>query len=229
MDEPSNHQVGLTNRNNNSPPNNTSHKTPVSEIIANKIRKAIKPSPSSRKDPEAFVLESSLREILSQERVQQVLDEIHEQHPEKPSITLGEVFSTSRDVGRLKILATLVYDGQANRLSDFVDSNIWDNDLPVTDSNGVFKDWPELFCDAFVARQYLFLAPIIDFECMKHEVFEGPIPMPFLDLLNGPDKGAHGQVSKVRIHQDYQKWGERTVCTLTTIDETAEADFRAEM
>lgn len=213
MDGPNNHQVGLTNRNSNSTLNNTLRKSPISDIIANQIRKAIKPSPDSRKHSEAFVPESSLGEILSQERVQKVLDEVHDQHPEKHDTTVDEIFNTSRDASRLKILATLVYHGQANRLYDFIHSNIWDSDLPVADSNRVFKDWPELSCDGFVARQYLFLAPVIDFECMEHKLFEGPIPMPFLDLLDGPDEGAHGQVSKVRIHQDYQEWGERTVGT----------------
>ncbi|CEI60313.1 unnamed protein product [Fusarium venenatum] len=215
MDEPSNHQPGFTNANGKSPaaqPNDLLHERPVSQIIANRIRRAIKPSPEFYKKPEAFVLESSLREILSPERVQDVLDEIHEHHPEKPTINLDAIFDNAKRTGRLKILATLIYIKKTKRLHNFIAFNVWDDDLPLADSSEILKDWSELSCDGFVLKQHLFLPQVIDFECMKHQLFPSSIRMPFLDPLNGPDKGAHGQVSKVRIHENYQRWGERTRC-----------------
>ncbi|RFN45634.1 serine/threonine protein kinase [Fusarium flagelliforme] len=216
MGEPSNHhQPGLTNRNSESPytqQNNALPKRPVSQIIANEIRRAILPSPDFHKGPEAFVLECSLKEILNPERVQDVLDEIHDHHPDRPTISIDAIFDTSRGTGRLKILATLISLKKTKRLYDFIESNVWDEDLPVTDSSDVFKRWSETTCDGFVAKQYLFLAPVIDFECMEHKLFHSSIRMPFLNPLVDARKGAQGEVYKVRIHRDYQRWGERIRC-----------------
>lgn len=224
MDGPSNHELGLANGNGNSPPNTTLDKKPVSQVIANRILKAIKPEDTHHKSDEAFVLDSSLRDILSPESVQDLLDEIHERYPKKPPITLEAISGNTKLTSRLKILATLIHLGKTKRLHDFIAFNIWDGDLPLADSDDIFKQWSEPSCEGFVKWQYLFLAPVIDFECMEHKEFPSLIRMPFLDLLNGLDKGAHGQVSKVRIHQDYQRWGERTVRTYVALAEAMVAD-----
>ncbi|GKU07334.1 unnamed protein product [Fusarium langsethiae] len=215
MGEPSNHHPGLIHTNGNNPDAQTNNKLrggSVSQVIAEMIRSAIKPSPKYRNRPEAFVLECSLREILSPERVQSLLDEIHERRPERPRILLDAIFDKKGQTGLLKILATLVCIQRTKRLHDFIRFSVWDDHLPLTDSSEVLEDWSDLSCEGFVSKQYLFLPQVINFECMEHQEFPSSIRMPFLDPLRGLDKGAHGQVSKVRIHKDYQRWGERPRC-----------------
>jgi hypothetical protein len=134
-------------------------------------------------------------------------------HPEKPHINPQEIIGERGTGERLKIFATLLRMNKAKRLADFINTTVYDHHLPLSNSSEVFRGWSSLTSEYFIKYQYVFLPPTIDFDCMQHKKFHSSTRMPFLDLLDGKERGAHGQVSKVRIHKDYQKWGTRTVRT----------------
>ncbi|KAJ4111441.1 hypothetical protein NW768_011794 [Fusarium equiseti] len=184
----------------------------ISERVKERIYGAIKPSPEFDDTPEAFVPECDLKRILTRDTVQLVLDRIHHRYPDKPRVTLDAIFNDTIGTGRLKILATLIYIERTKTLHEFVTSNVWDHDLPLRKSSEFFNDWKGPWSRVFVEQQHLFLPQVIDFECMEHKKFVDSIRMPFLNPLVDPKEGAHGAVSKVRIHQDYQRWGGRTRC-----------------
>ncbi|RGP77017.1 kinase domain-containing [Fusarium longipes] len=165
----------------------------IRQTVSDRIHEAIKPTPEFYSRPEAFVLECDLKSILNRETVELVLDSIHRKYPDKPRVNPKAIFDDTRETGRLKILATLIYIERTKTLDEFVTSNIWDGALPLPRSSPVFSNWKGAWSREFVEGQYLFLPQMIDFD---------------LD----PNEGAHGVVTKVRIHQDYQKWGERTRC-----------------
>ncbi|KAJ4005493.1 hypothetical protein NW766_011042 [Fusarium irregulare] len=168
---------------------------PISKIVAQRIRDAIKPGPDFDEKPEAFVLECDLRRILTRETVQLVLDRILYKYPDR-SVSLDAIFNDTRGTGRLRILATLLYIGRTKALHEFVSFNIWDDALPLSKSKAPFVDLEGIWLKGFVEDQYIFLPQVIDFECMKHKKLRDPIRMPFLNPLVDPEEGAHGVVSK---------------------------------
>ena len=191
----------------------TSDTETIRQTIIEKLYEAIKPTPKFYNRPEAFVLECDLRQILDEETVQLVLDRLHDECPEKPRISLAEVLNETKGTGRLKILATLIYIEKTQPLYEFVASDVWDDALPLSSSHVFFSRRKGAWPREFLGGQYLFLPQTIDFECMEHKELHGSIRMPFLNPLDEQKAGAHGAVSKVRIHQDYQSWGRRTVST----------------
>lgn len=108
----------------------------------------------------------------------------------------------------LKVFATLILIGQVKRITQFLQLGVHDEMLPLTlKSNAdLFQNWGppdiEVFCD----RQYTFIAPIFNFTTMQHFEWDVLVRMPFLEPLNWETGGAHGQVSKVKIHPQHQAW-----------------------
>ncbi|KAH7174220.1 kinase-like domain-containing protein [Fusarium flagelliforme] len=192
--------------------NDPSDTRTIRQKVRERICEAIRPTPEFYNKPEAFVLECDLRNILSRETVQLLLDRIHCRYPHKPKVNLNAIFDDTNRTERLKILATLIYIEKTKSLHDFITSNVWDNHLPLSTSSGVFSNWKGAWSKEFVGGQYMFLPQKIDFECMEHKEFHESTRMPFLNPLVDPREGAHGVVTKVRIHHEYQEWGDRTRC-----------------
>ncbi|KAI6750623.1 hypothetical protein HG530_014519 [Fusarium avenaceum] len=180
--------------------------------IANKIVRALLPKHQSLKSPVAFIPQDDLVEILNPSVIQDLLDEAYKKDRSKTRILLHQIEGTKSKSGRYKILATLLLLDKIKYLRYFVHSHVWDDNLPLSETHMIFNNWKELTIDGFLDKQYIFLPHIIDFDCMQHIKLRSDIRMPFLDLLDGKKRGAHGQVSKVRIHKQYQKWGQRTRC-----------------
>ncbi|KAF4337520.1 hypothetical protein FBEOM_8618 [Fusarium beomiforme] len=182
--------------------------------ITNRIVKAILPKSQTPKSKVAFVPHDDLLEILSPSVVQDLLDEVYRKDNSKTRISPHQIDGTQSNLGRYRILATLLLVDKIKYLGYFVHLNIWDVNLPLSDTHIIFGKyhWKDHAIEGFLEKQYLFLPHIIDFDCMKHVKLNSDIRMPFLDLLDGQKRGAHGQVSKVRIHEQYQKWGQRTRC-----------------
>ncbi|KAF4448954.1 kinase-like protein [Fusarium austroafricanum] len=170
--------------------------------------------PNSEQSPVAFLPQDKLREILGPSVIQNLLNEAYTKDKSKTLISPAQIVGTESNLGRYKILAALLLIHKIKYISHFVYSNVWDVDLPISGAHRIFENhkWTDLAIDGFLAKQYLFLPYIIDFDCMQHVKLNSNIRMPFLDLLDGKKRGAHGQVSKVRIHKQYQKWGQRTRC-----------------
>ncbi|KAI8680664.1 Protein kinase domain-containing protein [Fusarium sp. Ph1] len=107
---------------------------------------------------------------------------------------------------RIKILATLILIEKVKHILRFLEHDVWDEDLPLFSDSAVFKGWKLGHVESFCHKQYVVLAPVFDFTTMKHNKFGLSLRMPFLERLVWESRGAHGTISKARIHQDYQFW-----------------------
>ncbi|QYS92816.1 Protein kinase domain-containing protein [Trichoderma simmonsii] len=77
--------------------------------------------------------------------------------------------------------------------------------MPKADPE-LFQNWGSAEIEVFCERQYTFIAPVFDFTTMQHFEWDTLVRMPFLKPLKWGNRGAHGQVAKVKIHPQHQAW-----------------------
>lgn len=186
--------------------------------IGSKIRDKRLPDTDSVDHTQRFLLECDLEEILTIDVIKEKLEErcvIDEL--EKRGFDLEEqILGVQHNSKRIKILAILVLIEEPAYITNFIDHGIWDKELPLDSGRCAefFTHWKEGHVDHFCQTQHSVLAPILDFTKTEgHYRFDQNTRMPFLDPLIWSEGGANGVVSVVRIHDQHQKWGSRSVRT----------------
>ncbi|RSL50902.1 hypothetical protein CEP53_008632 [Fusarium sp. AF-6] len=180
------------------------------EIVAKRIRLKLLPKDDDPDHPPRFLPLDDLESILSKEVVEEILCKA-----KGLGITGAEAVEIRKQIcgnrsepRRMKILATLILIGKVRYIRSFLDQDVWDNQLPlIHDLNEpVFQGWKPNHVESFRERQYRVVAPVFDFTTMNHGEFRLKAPMPFLERLEWKSRGAHGSISKVRIHPEHQCW-----------------------
>jgi hypothetical protein len=100
---------------------------------------------------------------------------------------------------------------QANLIIHFLNHCVYDEQLPLDDKAAVFQNWERLHIEIFCERQYMVTAPVFDFIVLQHFKWGKMFRMPFLEPLEWKARGAHGEIARVRIHPDHQRWGKHSV------------------
>ncbi|RSL76302.1 hypothetical protein CEP51_010085 [Fusarium floridanum] len=154
-----------------------------------------------------FLPQGDLDSILSEEVVCEIIAEALKTS-ETEAIEIRRKICGNRSEPRLiKVLATLILIEKVKYIRYFLDYNVYDDQLPLSPnySEAVFQNWKQSYIESFCERQYVVLAPVFDFRTLNHYRFGPKIPMPFLERLDS-QRGAHGTISRVRIHPDHQRW-----------------------
>ena len=128
---------------------------------------------------------------------------------DRPTEPCREICGESRGTSRIQILATLVFISKTKYITSFIKNAIYDDSLPILRNNDdVFSGWKEHHVENFIEKQYVLLAPVLTFnsDISRHYCLHDKSRMPFLEHLECTSDGAHGKISKVRIHPDHQIW-----------------------
>ncbi|KAH9241064.1 hypothetical protein K456DRAFT_1806554, partial [Colletotrichum gloeosporioides 23] len=158
-----------------------------------------------------FLPEYELEKILTVRVVKEIIEcarlngELERQVFDIEELILGGQHGSKRT----KIFATLVLIEEPAYITNFVKHHIWDDQLPLDPHADFFHDWKEGHVESFCQRQYLVLAPVLDFTTTKHCIFDRNVRMPFVNGLDWSKAqgGANGLVLMAAIHDRYQKWG----------------------
>ncbi|CAG9975532.1 unnamed protein product [Clonostachys byssicola] len=128
--------------------------------------------------------------------------------------------SGSKKGGRTRIFATLIRMCKPEHITRFINADIYDNDLPLSQealirimankfdapvsSDGESTKWRPFDVDNFMREQHVLLAPFLYLNCqtIQHYTFGNKIVMPFLKK-KPVGRGGHGQIFKVQIHEDH--------------------------
>lgn len=178
----------------------------LTSSIGSMIRRSLL-SEHSNEQERQFLPRGEMERILSYERVYTVLAEAGMRQ-----IDVGnDICGKSKDQKRIKILTILLLLEKLQYIVEFLQHEIFDNQLPLQRNSELFGNWRRPDIDNFLDRQYVVLAPVLDFTTMDHKSFPHGTPMPFLIPLEWTSQGRHGQVCKVKIHDQHQEWGQRSV------------------
>lgn len=137
------------------------------------------------------------------------------------------------DKSYTKIFAILVLIGRPARIMPFIDEGVCDADLPFArmplgggsiilrrksaqdEELRCFDKWDHLSMKKFEQYQWKFLAPFFERGSgrhIHHQILGPKVILPFTSYSLRSENGAFGQVSKVKIHSDYHKFGKDAVC-----------------
>ena len=113
----------------------------------------------------------------------------------------------------LKILAILIMIERAEYITRFIEHGIRDDKLPLllNYQAEIFRNWSPHETDTFCEKQYMVLAPVLDFTRGTHFEWDKNIRMPFIDKLEWKTSGAHGVIAQIKIHSRHQLRGTDSV------------------
>ncbi|KIL90353.1 hypothetical protein FAVG1_06083 [Fusarium avenaceum] len=173
-------------------------------LIGDMIRQSLMPQFSGDQSRQ-FLPQDEMERIMSFERIKAILTEAGVN-----KIDVGkDICGKGKTQKRIKILTILSLMEQPQYIKDFLKHGVFDDQLPIRSAAELFSDWRLPDADNFYNRQYVVLAPVLDFTTMDHKSFSPGTPMPFLIPLEWNSEGRHGQVCKVKIHDQHQNWGHR--------------------
>jgi hypothetical protein len=175
-------------------------------LIGGMIRQSLIPKFRSDQSRQ-FLPKDEMERIMCPERVKTILTEAGINDVDVEQDICGE----GKPQKLIKILTILSLIEEPQYIIEFLKYGVFDDQLPITPAAELFSKWRLPDADNFYNRQYVVLAPVLDFTTMDHKTFAPGIPMPFLNPLAWTSQGRHGQVCKVKIHDQHQKWGARTV------------------
>ncbi|KAL2689151.1 hypothetical protein Neosp_003203 [[Neocosmospora] mangrovei] len=202
-------------------------------MAGKQIRSKLLPRDKDPDYPPKFLPLGDLESIMSEGAVDEIIVDALGITEANAIEIRKQICGNRSEPRRIKILATLILIEKVKHIQGFLKHDVWDDELPLPFDvdHAVFQDWKEGYVDSFCYRQYVVLAPVFDFTTMKHKKFGLSLPMPFLERLAWELGGAHGKISKVRIHQDHHSWDRDSVrrliierCTGTHTVQASEHD-----
>ncbi|RSL56406.1 hypothetical protein CEP54_008831 [Fusarium duplospermum] len=166
--------------------------------------------------PPQFLPRSDLESTFCKEFVGEIIANALQMSDTEVIEIRDKICGNGSEPRRIKILATLVLMEEVKYIRDFLDQDVCDDKLPLSLrsmkahfrkwGDGHVKNWKHSHIESFCERQYAVLAPVFNFSTVKHHKFKPKHRMPFLERLESKGRGAHGMISRVRIHPDHQRW-----------------------
>ncbi|KAH6953784.1 kinase-like domain-containing protein [Ilyonectria sp. MPI-CAGE-AT-0026] len=197
----------MTSTTNEKPPSYSSSQT-ASDLVYKEIRAKLVPKLEPLDFSRQFLPLGNLEAILSEKVVDDIIAQTFS-HPKIRGAPQGPIWGKRHAPRRIKILATLILIGKVEYLDYFCQKDIFDKDLPLPKpGDGASQTWEEHLVDLFSERQHVLLAPRFLLGVGEHHKFSHTQRLPFLTRLDWKYGGAHGRVSKVRIHDDHHSRGE---------------------
>ncbi|WAO87251.1 Protein kinase domain-containing protein [Fusarium falciforme] len=180
----------------------------VNSMVGKQIRSKLLPDDKDPEHPPRFLPLGDLESIMCEGAVDEIIADALQLTKTDAIEIKKKICGKRSEPRRIRILATLILIEKVKHIRRFLDHNVWDDNLPLFPdfSEAVFQGWKPGHVESFCHRQYVVLAPIFDFTTMEHNKFGLNHRMPFLERLVWECRGAHGTISKVRIHKDHQFW-----------------------
>ncbi|UPK91572.1 hypothetical protein LCI18_002507 [Fusarium solani-melongenae] len=180
----------------------------ANSMVGKQIRSKLLPHDNDPDYPPRFLPLGDLESIMCEGVVGEIITDALQVTKTDAIEMKKKICGKRSEPRRIKILATLILIEKVKHIRRFLDHDVWDDDLPLSPnfSDPIFQSWKPGHVESFCNRQYVVLAPIFDFTTMEHNNFVLNSRMPFLERLVWERRGAHGTISKVRIHQDHQFW-----------------------
>lgn len=185
---------------------NAQSRHPISDTVETQLRSKLLPSNNDHNLPSWFLPLSDLESTMSEEVVNAVVVEALQNDENEATEIRKKMCKMQFEPSRIKILATLILIRKAKYIRHFLDHGICDDKLPLLPDHPVFRDWKASYVDSFYDRQFVVFVPVFDFRTLKHCEFHAKAHMPYLERLKWEAGGAHGTISKIRIHPDHRRW-----------------------
>ncbi|KAF4813508.1 Mitogen-activated protein kinase 12 [Colletotrichum tropicale] len=170
------------------------------------------PGQRSNRESKSFLPHSEIMQILGVTTVADILKTVRNtaEYSHDSISAEKDICGESENRRRIRIFAILMFINKPCYIAGFKKNDIWDDQLPLdAQTHGeIFQGWEPRDVWIFCKWQYKMLAPVFDCTTTQHYQFSLKHPMPFLDELvfRQERSGAHGSVSKIRIHGDHQIW-----------------------